>query len=163
LHLLHIYPARASKNIFLAQNYEFLMSESIKSFPESTECVIFRTTSTLALSKLHGDYVTYWKLYNDKNQKTIQNCVNEYYDDYEICEKAIFTNNGVQWLNEKMRKFVSEYKSENGPKLVLMDSNFIYTHNSKYTDDGRHYTKIKNLEVALLIETIEEKCGFHNI
>lgn len=110
------------------------------------------------MSKLYGEYYKYAKIYDDHNEAAIKKCMNEYHD-YDVCEKAIFTNKGVLWLNEKIHRFVAEYKSEGQPKLVLMDSYSLFVNNGNYTEDGRHYTEIENLEVALLKATIEKKCG----
>merc|ERR1719245_3034535 len=125
----------------------------MESVSNSTQCVIFRTTNPIATSKFTGDYINWVKLYDEHNQRAIRICTNEY-QNYEVCEKAILTNNGVRWLNEKMHQFVAEYKSDYGPKVVLMDAYSLFVNNSKYTGpgDGRHYYPIKNLEVALLKE-----------
>jgi len=160
MHLLHLFPVRPFENLFFTQNFKFMMTLVMESVSNNTQCVIFRTTNPIATSKFTGEYNEYAKLYDEHNESAIRECANEY-QNYEVCEKAIFTNKGVRWINEKMHQFVAEYKSDYGPKLVLMDSYNLFVSNSKYTaiGDGRHYHSIKNLEVALLKETIEKKCG----
>jgi len=163
MHLLHIFPERTIENLFLIRNFNFLMTLVMESVPDSTRCVIFRTTNAITTSKYYGEYSKYAKLYNAHEKNTIRKCMAEY-QDYEACESAIFTNKGAKWLNRKMRQFVAKYKSEHlkkdRPKLVLLDAYSLYVNKSKYTEDGdgRHYRPIVNLEIALLKDTIENKC-----
>jgi len=159
LHLLHLYPARRFENLFFTLNFKSVMTLVMESISQSAQCVIFVTTNPIATSKFTGSYQEYAKQLDEKNQALIRRCV-ERYQNQEACENAVFTDKGVRWLNEKMHQFVDEYDSEQGPKLVLMDAYSLFVNKSYYTDirDGRHYGPIKNLEVALLKETIEKKC-----
>jgi len=164
MHLLHLFPERTFENLFFTVNYKEVMRLVMESVSNKTQCVIFKTTNPIKTSKFIGEYSKYAKLYDEHEPRVIWNCTNQF-KNYEVCEKAIFTNKGVRWLNEKMHQFVAEYKSEDGPKLVLMDSYSLFVNSSKYTrpGDGRHYLRIKNLEIALLKVTIEENCGIEKM
>lgn len=159
MHLLHLFPEKPFENLFFTLNFKLVMTLVMESISQSTECVIFVTTNPIATSKFTGIWQERATQYDENNQTLIRRCAEEY-QNYEVCENAVFTNKGVQWLNEKMHQFVAEYESEHGPKLVLMDAYSLFVNNSMYTgtEDGRHYIQIKNLEVALLKETIEKKC-----
>jgi len=162
MHLMHTWKG--------LENYHFSKYpeeywEQIYNHYRDANCIIFKTTNPIVGEKYSGSYANYWRNQNEKNgayKLDINQCIDNIHDE-EICLNAPLTHNsGSVYFNDKLRVWIHKKQAENDRRIILFDVYELLVGKHQFTpkDDGRHYYKPKNVELALLLRILEYyDCG----
>jgi len=162
MHLMHTWIGLENFNF---TKYPEQYWDQIYDHYQDANCIIFKTTNPIVGEKYSGPYANYWRNQNEKNdayKRDIDQCIDNIHDE-EICLNAALTHNsGSVYFNDKLRTWIHKKQSESDRRIILFDVYELLVGKHQFTpqDDGRHYYKPKNVELALLLRIFEHyDCG----
>ncbi|GAX76422.1 hypothetical protein CEUSTIGMA_g3867.t1 [Chlamydomonas eustigma] len=177
LWMLHLGNARHVKSDFRvdlkgALNLEDSLDHTLRSMMKvygSNAMLVCMSAHSIAEAKFTGEYEQAVLLlrYKEKREKVVSSCVNltqAFAEEsnitsirgdvggqvQEFCEKALFMEEGMQYLNGRVRKFLKEWEKDAGRVVDVVDGHLITWQKSWATPvaDGRHYPTLVPLECS---------------